>query len=176
MMQIRIDEIWWGRTFKNTSYFSFRFMTTWIRINFWIYDEFLDSRWIPGFTMGSWIHDVFLDSRWVPGFTMGSWIHDGFLDSRWVSGFTMVSWIHDGFLGSQLVPGFTMGSGKKWRSREARSLTSTVFEVWVFFLAQNGPRIFLPEIVPRPIRILYPCQRLTVHAAHPFIITLLVLV
>ena len=29
--------------------------------------------------MGSWIHDGFLDSRWVPGFTMGSWIHDGFL-------------------------------------------------------------------------------------------------
>ena len=22
------------------------------------------------------------DSRWVPGFTIGSWIHDGFLDSR----------------------------------------------------------------------------------------------
>ena len=41
-----------------------------------------DSRWVPGFTMGSWIHDGVLDSRWIPGFTIGSWIHDGFLDSR----------------------------------------------------------------------------------------------
>ena len=48
--------------------------------------------------MGSWIYDGFLDSRWVPGFTMDSWIHDGFLDSRWVPGFTMDSWIHNGFL------------------------------------------------------------------------------
>ena len=23
------------------------------------------------------VHDGFLDSRWVPGFTIGSWIHDG---------------------------------------------------------------------------------------------------
>ena len=28
-------------------------------------------------TMVFWIHDGFLDSRWVPGFTMGSLIHDG---------------------------------------------------------------------------------------------------
>ena len=26
------------------------------------------------------IHDGFLDSPWVPGFTIGSWIHDRFLD------------------------------------------------------------------------------------------------
>ena len=48
--------------------------------------------------MGSWIHDGFLDSRWVPGFTMGSWIHDEFLDSQCVPGFTIGSWIHNGFL------------------------------------------------------------------------------
>ena len=42
--------------------------------------------------MDSWTHDVFLDSRWVPGFTMGSWIHDGLLDSLWVPRFTMGSW------------------------------------------------------------------------------------
>ena len=41
---------------------------------------FLDSPWVPGFTMGSWIHDGFLDSQWVPGFMMGSWIHDWFWD------------------------------------------------------------------------------------------------
>ena len=27
------------------------------------------------------IHDRFLDSRWVPGFTIGSWIHDESLRS-----------------------------------------------------------------------------------------------
>ena len=36
---------------------------------------FLESRWVPGFSMCSWIHDGFLDSR--------------FLDSRWVLGFTI---------------------------------------------------------------------------------------
>ena len=43
----------------------------------WILDDFLDSQWVPGFTMGSWIHDGLLDSRRVPGFRMGSRIHDG---------------------------------------------------------------------------------------------------
>ena len=27
------------------------------------------------------VHDGFLDSRWVPGFTIGSWIHDESLRS-----------------------------------------------------------------------------------------------
>ena len=45
-----------------------------------IHDGFLDSRWVPGFMIGSWIHDGSLDSRWVPGFTMSSWIHDRFWD------------------------------------------------------------------------------------------------
>ena len=64
----------------------------------WIHDRFLDSQWVPGFTIGYWIHDRFLDSRSVPGFTVGSWIHDRLVDSRWVPGFNMGSWIHDGFL------------------------------------------------------------------------------
>ena len=34
-----------------------------------------DRRW----SEGGKVHDRFLDSRWVPGFTMGSWIHDRFL-------------------------------------------------------------------------------------------------
>ena len=42
-----------------------------------VHDRFLDSRWVPGFTIGSWIHYRSLDSRGVPGFTMGSCIHDG---------------------------------------------------------------------------------------------------
>ena len=58
-MQNRINKILWGPTFKNTSYFSLRLVAT------WIHDGFLDSRWIPGFTMDSCIHDGFLDSRWV---------------------------------------------------------------------------------------------------------------
>ena len=33
-------------------------------------DGFLDSSWVPGFTMDSWVYDVFLDSRWVLGFTI----------------------------------------------------------------------------------------------------------
>ena len=44
--------------------------------------RFLDSRKVPGFTIGFWIHDGFLDSWWVLGFTIGSWMHDRFLDSR----------------------------------------------------------------------------------------------
>ena len=32
--------------------------------------------------IGSWIHDGFLDSRWVPGFTIGSWIYDGYFNLR----------------------------------------------------------------------------------------------
>ena len=50
--------------------------------------------------MGSWIHDGFLDSRWVPGFTIDFWHHDGFL-----VGFTMDSWIRDGFLDSRWIFG-----------------------------------------------------------------------
>ena len=91
MMQNGIDEILWGRTFKNTSDFSLRFTTTFTT-------RFLDSRWLPEFTMGSWIHKGFLDSRWIPRLTKGSWIHDGILDPRWVPGFTRGSWVLVGFL------------------------------------------------------------------------------
>ena len=38
----------------------------------WIYDGFLDSRWVPAYTIGSWIYHRYLDSGLVPGFMMGS--------------------------------------------------------------------------------------------------------
>ena len=66
---------------------------------------FLDSRGVPGFTMGSCIRDGFLDPGWIQGihdgfldswyiseFKMGFWIQDE--DSRWISGFTITFWIH----------------------------------------------------------------------------------
>jgi len=46
----------------------------------WIHDGLLDSRWVPGFTMGFWIHEEVLRFR----FTMFSGIHDALWDSRWV--------------------------------------------------------------------------------------------